>query len=178
MTAEDNSQHPVWEVYDAYRTARLNFKYLCAKLSFNRRCNFVIEFALALTTSSSAAALWIWNTPLGQTVWKTLIVVSAFLAVLKPLLKLTDRVAHLEEAVAKWRSLEYDLYRIVRGIRRSKAFTQKLERAFDATLDKAHDLDIKTMEPSVNEKLRRKCADAVNREMPAAKFYVPPQEVQ
>ncbi len=80
--------HPVWDVYDLYRTARLNVCYYSTKLNRFQSYNFLIEITLAITASSSAvAALWFWEHPVGEIVWKILGVISALLAVSKPILK-------------------------------------------------------------------------------------------
>ena len=61
--------HPVWNVYDLYRTARLSVCYYSAKLNRFLWYNYLIEYILAITASSSAiAALWFWEHPVGEIV--------------------------------------------------------------------------------------------------------------
>ena len=87
-----NLQHPVWDIYDEYRTARLNVKINEYLLSNYKRWNFLVEFILALTASSSVASFWFWGSETGQIVWKYLFVITAILAVLKPMLNLSGKI--------------------------------------------------------------------------------------
>ncbi|MCK9420359.1 MAG: hypothetical protein M0R70_13360 [Nitrospirae bacterium] len=77
-----NLQHPVWDIYDEYRTARLNARINEYHLANYKKWNFLVEFTLALTASSSVASFWFWQDAPGQTVWKYLSVLTAVLAVL------------------------------------------------------------------------------------------------
>lgn len=47
--------HPVWNVYNEQRTARLNILYLQAKLKRLHRESFWMELVIAVSASTSAA---------------------------------------------------------------------------------------------------------------------------
>jgi hypothetical protein len=87
-----NCDHPIWDVYDQYRTARLNVRYYEYKLEGLRRNNFRIELVLAISISSGVAGLWFWETLVGGIIWKIIVTLAAFTAVVKPLIKLSDRI--------------------------------------------------------------------------------------
>jgi len=93
MIRED---HPVWEVYDLYRTARLNVKYYSELLHRTEIKNFLLDLILLCSAPTSAVAgLWFWETEIGHEVWKYFGVIAAFAAVLKPLfVKLHPKVTH------------------------------------------------------------------------------------
>lgn len=115
--------HPVWNVYDTYRETRLWVIYYSERLNWFKKINSSIEIILAITTSSSAVAvLWFWNTPIGQDLWKYVVIVSAILAVIKPVIKLTERVQQYEEVLSGYRGLENDLKIIVIQINQSKKY--------------------------------------------------------
>ena len=86
-----DTKHPVWDVYDEYKTARLNVRYYEKKVSRLRHRNLLIEIVLALSVSSGVAGLWLWETAVGGIIWKVLTTLAAFLAVIKPLVKLSDQ---------------------------------------------------------------------------------------
>ncbi|MCU7940440.1 MAG: hypothetical protein KZQ64_13665 [gamma proteobacterium symbiont of Bathyaustriella thionipta] len=90
MAREDS---PVWDVYDLYRSARLNAKYYSALLHQTEKRNFILEFILLLTAPSSAVAgLWFWDSLIGQEIWKYMGIVAAITAVLKPMLSLPKKM--------------------------------------------------------------------------------------
>jgi hypothetical protein len=104
-----NTGDPVRDVYDLYRNARLNVKYYSCRVSTLQGQNFGIELVLAATASASAiAGLAFWTSSSGKVIWQVLTMVSALLALAKPLLKLTDRIRALEELVGEYRATEYE----------------------------------------------------------------------
>ena len=166
--------HAVWDVYDLYRTARLNVKYYGCRVSALDRQNFWVEIVLAATASGSAiAGLAFWNTGPGKSVWQVLIVVSAVLAVAKPLLKYTERIQRLEELIADYRVVEHDLKKIEVAVRQRRSYDQKLHERFIVVMERMNDLVQKKGEYNVNEELRARCEKEVARELPSTHFFVP-----
>lgn len=80
---------PVWDVYDAIRTSRLNAKGYGCRVSALERESFWIELTAATATGSVIAGFAFWSTTAGKPIWEGLMVVSAILAIAKPLLKLS-----------------------------------------------------------------------------------------
>jgi hypothetical protein len=179
MTTVEQSEprdpsNPVWDVYDLYRTARLNVKYYCGRLRLRERQNFVIEIVIAATASGSAiAGFTFWTSGLGRIVWQTLSVIAAVLAVTKPLLKLPEKIRQLEETISGFRTLEHDLRKIEISIRQERQFTKDHRTRFNAALERMNDLVSKPAELSEDKRLKRECQAEVVRELPASRFYVP-----
>lgn len=166
--------HPVWDVYDLYRDARLSVLYYSEKLNRYKGLNSFIEIVLAITTSSSAVAvLWLWNTPLGQDIWKYALVVSAVLAVIKPVIKLTEKVQQYEEVLTGYRGLENDLKIIVVQINQSKKYGTLHRTKLLEALTRQGELLKKSPEAKPEKKLRDKCQLQVTKELPAEHFFVP-----
>src|SRR5690606_5566481 len=113
-TTSDRMRHPVWNVYDEYRTARLNVKYYSCQLAVLQKRNFWVEVVLAASSSSAIAGLWLFQTLAGVVVWKMLGSVAAVLAIYQPLAKLTEHIRNLEERITAYRGLELDLERLTR----------------------------------------------------------------
>ena len=98
MTAPGATRHPVWDVYNELRTARLNIKYYTVRVEETRRLNRVLEIILAVAAPGSAVAmLFIRETSIGKIIWGPLAVVAAFVAVVKPFLKLDERLQQYEK---------------------------------------------------------------------------------
>lgn len=171
---ERDKDHPVWDVYDLYRTARLNVKYYSGRLSALQRVNFWVEFILAATASTSAiAAFTLWETKYGALAWRTLGALSAVLAIMKPLLKLTEKIRKLEEVITGYRVLEHDLKKLEVSIRQKRAYDKELYDRFVAALDRMDNLIIKYTESSEDKRLRERCQGEVLNELPSERFYIP-----
>ena len=166
--------HPVWDVYDLYRDSRLSVLYYSERLNWYKSLNSFIEIVLAVTTSSSAVAvLWLWNTPLGEDVWKYVLVVSAVLAVIKPVIKLTEKVRQYEEVLTGYRGLENDLKIIVVQINQSKKYGTFHRAKLLEVLTRQGELIKKSPEARPEKKLHDKCQLQVMKELPAEHFFVP-----
>ncbi len=167
------SKHPVWDVYDEYRTARLNVRYYEKQLSKLRRNNILVEIVLAVSVSSGVAGLWIWETVVGGIIWKALATLAAFLAVIKPIVKLSDQVQKKSQVLTNWRLLDDGLQQLILAINAYGKYDDEMRNSF-LTLMKTKTTIIKE-EPTegVDEKLRRLCFEQVKRELPSDSFFIP-----
>ena len=173
-TRED---HPVWGVYDLYRTARLNVKYYTCKLSTTESLNFYMDIILLATAPSSAiAGLWFWENPLGHTVWQYLGIVTAIVAILKPSLGLTKKMKKYEEVLSGYKALEHDLHEIKELVAQKRAYDKALQDDFKKALKRKGVLVNKEPGEKVDKKLVSFCQREVDTELPAENFYIP--EVQ
>ena len=169
-----DTTHPVWDVYDLYRTAKLKVCYYSIKLRRYLWMNYCLEICLALTASSSAvAALWFWNTPTGQVIWRGLLIVSAFLAVIKPVIKLTEKIRKYEEVLSGYRILENDLMKITVMIKQSMNYEILHRSKLFEAIDRHGELVQKSPELQTNDKLLAECQNRVKTELPAEKFFIP-----
>ncbi len=169
-----NANHPVWTVYDKLRTARLNVKYYSHKLQTLNRWNLFIDLVLAATTSTSAiAALWFWNLEIGKIIWQYIGVISAFMAVSKPILKLADRIKDTQNIVSSYRGLEYDLREIKALIEQKQIYDNTEKAAFIKAMQREKELVEKTPANGENRKVKADCERDVRREFPKESFFVP-----
>ncbi len=104
-----NPNNAVWGVYDEFRTARLNVKYLEAEIRRLNRLNFWHEVVIAISTSSAVAGFSFWQTFFGGYLWTVIGGVAAILSILKPILKLQDQISKKQELLASYRVLDHDL---------------------------------------------------------------------
>ena len=166
--------HPVWEIYDQYRTTKLNIKYRSRILLNLKRWSKFFDISLAITAPTSAiAAIGFWSTKFGFYVWQILISITALLAFIKPFLSLTEKIELNEELLVAERSLEIDLYKIIILIKEKMCYDTIIQDKFLESLDKIKDIIQKDKEVKVNEKLREKFFEEVNRELPNEFFYIP-----
>ena len=166
--------HAVWEVYDLQRTVRLRIKYYCAKLDATKRQNMVVELILAATASGSAlASLAFWSTSGGRYAWQLLAVVSAVLAVAKPLFAFPTDIQRLEEVVTGYRLLENRLGILASEIRHVRSYSPDLQTQFKKILEEHAAVVVKQPKSMENARLVRRFTEEVKNEMPVTHFFVP-----
>lgn len=166
--------HPVWQVYDLQRTARLNIKYYSQKLAKLEKQNFFIEIILAITAPSSAiSGLFFWDIGYGQFVWKVLAIVSAFLAVLKPLIKLTSKIKKHEETVTGYKTLESDLQLIAVRVEESRSYDHTHQAEFRRALERRRILSAAEPPHKEDKALKRQLQEEVSGELPETHFFIP-----
>jgi hypothetical protein len=169
---DDN--HPVWDVYDQLRTARLNEKYYGVRLQKYERINFWSEIIVAFTSSSSAiAGLAFWNTSAGNDLWKVLLVFSAVIATTKPFLNLTKKIRAYEELLAGYRLLCHDLKNLKININQKQDYSAKHKNEFKKIIEKQRLLATKSPESTEKSKVKADCQNFVLNEYPTSAFYVP-----
>jgi hypothetical protein len=163
-------KHPVWDVYNEYRTTRFNVYYYEKTLSKLQRWNFVIELVIALSVPS-IAGLWFWETTVGGFMWKTIAALAALLAIIKPLISLSDKIQRNDEVLTKWRVLHGEFQKLVITISQYRKYDDKMREQFLRLLETK--ATIKEPPEAANEKLRMKCFEQVKEELPSDKFFVP-----
>lgn len=169
-----NKEHPVWDVYDLRRTARLNVKYYGFKLNRLRKINFWMEFLLALTASSAVVAFNFWKSHVGSVAWQVLSVLSALLAVAKPLLKYTEKIRGLEEVLTGFRILDHDLKVLGVSIKQKQKYDNELKERFLSAFERMKTLISKEVyEDREDKALIRKLQGEVNKELPPEDFFIP-----
>jgi hypothetical protein len=176
MSTED---HPVWDVYDEFRTARLNVKYHCARADRVRKTNTWVEGILAVAAPSSAiAGFAVWETYWGAVAWTGLSCIAALLAVIKPAMKLTETLRRHDELVTGWRDLESDFEVLTARIRQAKRYDDAMSERLLELVEKKRKLRAKEFATSTDTALIRKCTDEVGAELPRDAFYIPRGERQ
>lgn len=171
MTRE---QHPVWQVYDKLRTARLNVKYYSMRLHALERINFGLELILAISAPTSAVAgLWFWQLPQGKLAWQWFGIIAAVAAVVKPLLNLTKRIKDFECHLSGYRALEYELAEIKSLIEQKQRYDAVLQSEFRKTIQREKALVGKPPETRECSRVKKICQDQVLTEMPGKSFMVP-----
>jgi len=169
--------HPVWHVYDLYRTARLNVKYYSAGLNRLKRKNLYLEIMLAAFVSLSAIGVFgFWETTTGKEVWQFLVGVSVFLAVIKPILSLAERIRLQEEIISGYRTIDIDLHKITVQIHHDRKYTTTHRIKYEVALDRMGELVKMEPKTEVDNKLKEKCEQEVINELPDTIFFVPSVE--
>jgi hypothetical protein len=169
-----DKDHPVWDVYDLLRTARLNVKYYSYRLSEIEAQNFILELIILCSAPTSAiAGLWFWETLPGEIIWKIFGVIAAFVAILKPLLSLTKKIKEFDGVLSGYKGLEHDLMEIKVMITQKQKYDQAAQTEFKKALKRKGVLVGKDPETKQNSKIKSKYEIEVMQELPSNSFFIP-----
>jgi hypothetical protein len=166
--------HPVWDVYDQFRTARLNELYYGRRLLSYERFNFWSEVVVAVTSSSSAiAGFAFWSSEAGNPAWKAMLALAAVVTVMKPLLNLTKRIRSYEELFSGYRLQFHDLKDLRIDISQARDYTEAHKARFKKIIDKQRLLADKSPERMEHKRVKSECQAAVLAEFPSRSFFIP-----
>ena len=169
----ERKNHPVWDLYNEYRTARLSTLCYEKQLTVLKRRNLVIEIILAATASSGIAGLWFWGTFAGGVIWKVILTIVALLAVIKPFVNLAGQIQQKSELLGYWRSHGNDLYILIVLVKQRKSYDNEIRNRFISMIEAKKGIIQKEPAEGVNEKLRERCYNQVNKELPYNNFFIP-----
>ena len=170
----NNTTHSVWDLYDLLRTARLNVKYYSVKLARVERTNFIIELVLAISAPTSAiSGLFFLQTYYGKVAWQILTVIAAFTAIIKPMLRIPEKIRKFEEIVTGYKTLENDLQLISVQIKDKKSYSQNHKTEFKRALERKNYLSSTEFKHVEDKKLKAKLQEEVITELPKDSFFIP-----
>lgn len=166
--------NPVWDVYDLYRTARLNKYYYSNKLSSTERWNFIIELIISISTPTSAiAGIWFMQTEHGQQLFKILIAVAAILSAIKPFLKLPKRIKDYDHCFSTYKSFEFDVEQIIIKIKQDQKYSDQAKKMLSAAQTRKGKIISSSPNYKIDEYLRGECQRKVINELPSNSFFIP-----
>jgi hypothetical protein len=170
------ADHQVWEVYDLWRTARLNHKYFCELLRRVQLESKVVEIVVAVAAPGSAiAAFAFWDEPAGQKAWKALLIIAAIVGFLKPWFGHEKRIAKYAKLVDGYQTLDHDLMKLSLSIHRDQQYNRAHQDQFRDALERKGVLVKEEAEVRLRKSLRRKYQQEVSTELPTDSFHIPPE---
>ncbi len=167
-------RHSVWDLYNEYRTARLNVKYYSEKLRRHANLNFYADLFIAATSTSSIGGLWFLRGYSGDWIWKVAGAMAVFVSVYRFVKRPHEYMKTLEQRATAYRRFEFDLEGLVNSISTEGAYTASMKHQFESLLSKRKDFALTYVDPQTDKKLLRKCQAEVNEELPD--FFVPEKE--
>lgn len=173
MNGSGGNNHPVWDVYNEYRTARLNVRCYEMLLSWLERKNKWMEIVILFSTSSAAAGLWIFANPTGAYVWKSISAFAAILAIIKPILKYPDAIKVTSEMLSDYRALDNSFQKLVISIKQRGQYDDEFKNRFQELLDKKAKIIDKYIVGPIASSYKILATDVVNEELPPESFYIP-----
>jgi hypothetical protein len=168
------NNNAIWDIYDNYRTARLNVKYYSCRLAVHERWNTAFEIIIAVAAPSSViSGMWFLKNNTGLELWKWVSAAAAIAGFLKPFLKFGHKIKFYEQTLSGYRSLEYDLYEIILKIRDEGTYSPASKKLFESAMKKKKTLVTNPPETTQVKKLIEKLEQEVLNELPTTSFYFP-----
>jgi hypothetical protein len=153
-------------IYNNYRDVLLSRDYYACRLVYLKRCNLYYEVILALGASGSLITGWyIWKTSYGQPVWASLSGVAAVLAILKPIIKISEEVGRYSKLYTGYADLAYDYKQLVNDIKIKSGISEESRRDAVSAEKRFKSLCVDD-DPRPSEKLLRECQRAIKRRVP------------
>lgn len=168
--------HPIVDVYNQFRTTRLNIIYLETVVTRLKCCNTLMDCAIALAASSDVAGIWFLQGATSQIVWKWLIGITAILSVIKPLLRLTTRVQKGEKELLGYKLIFFDIQKLIIKVNQGQRYTAALKTDFLKILDRRANLIHIEEAHFTFKRLLRKCYEQVNLEIPCKTLLIPKED--
>lgn len=170
--------NPVVDVYNLFRTARLNVRYYEERVHETSLLNNAIEFVVAIAAPTSALGVLfnksdLLNGDIIQNVWSAVAVLAAILAVLKVNLKLPQKIQKMEQALSAYRALYCDLEQITTKIKAESHYSEQCKNMMDEAQKKKRILVCNPPENKQNKKLIEKLFEEINKELPVESFFIP-----
>lgn len=168
------NNNAIWDVYDNYRTARLNVKYYSARLEKLEKWNTFLEVLVAIAAPGSIiSGLWFLKTQSGLDLWKFVSAIAAIAGFIKPFLKLSQKIKFYEQTLSGYRALEYDLYDIILRIKEEESYTSASKKMFEVAMKKKKILATNPPENIPKKKLIELFESEVIKEIPRESLYIP-----
>ena len=167
-------RHPVWDVYDEYRTTLYHVKAHTTKIHRLRKLSRFMDIAIAVFTPSSAiASFFFWNTLAGRILWNILISLASVLAVSKPFLQFDKQIKALINSLGGYNDLLHHLEDLKTKISYKGCFDDSLRERFEEIRKKKLKVYKKTPLIELSKREQDKLFKQVLREAPVERFFVP-----
>lgn len=169
-----NKHERVSQIYNWYRTARLNVLYYEESLRRWTRAVQIHDVLIALSGSTSPIAFWQRSTdPLYKQFWFYLTLISGLLAILKPIIKWEKKLTLFSELHTHYCDLYMDLKILSENIAADADLSSKNDSLFQHYRDSFKGLERK--EPPQDDAKVFRLQQKVNREINISKHWYPPE---
>lgn len=172
-----SSRHPVWDVYDEFRTMVFRLDVYTKKIRSWRRVQLIMEVVIALFTPSSAIA-WIFfrDTYWGDIAWHAFIIIASVAAITKPLIRIEDRIQLFQKNHGIYKDLYHDLDDLKTLVSQSREYSEAMKNTFLGIRNKKRQLAQAASSYHLSKRLKYQIFEDVNRQYPPHSFFVPSTE--
>lgn len=162
-------------LYDDYRKALLNRKYYGYRLDFYLKVNSASDYIVMFGTSGTIAGASYWKTRFGTICWSLLGTIVAVLTIVRKAGNLSKKIEKYSKLYSEYNNLFYDLQSIVKEVHALRGVSSEMAARLGNATKRIRDLAADD-DPKPSERLRRRCFEEVNREIPVRTLWYPEEE--
>jgi hypothetical protein len=167
-------RHPVWDVYDEYRTTLFHVKQHRLRIDHLKRFKRWTDIALAVFTPSSAITSFLfWQSTYGKLSWNILISCAAVMAIAKPLLKTDEEIQQLIRSLGGYTMLLHELDDLRIKIRQEGSFNESVKNEFARIRSNKAKWYRYTTLITLSKRQKDRLFNEVLTEAPVNRFFVP-----
>lgn len=160
------------DVYRDYRNVVMSRKHYEDRLKTLQRWNTVYEIVIAVGTSGTVGSWAIWSEGVGKSTWIVIGAIVALLTVIKPFLKLAERIEQKSTLATKYAAMQIDFQLLIFDIKSEGKLSSACRKIYKEICKKMQDLGSKDDATPAAKRLRRFCEE-VNREIPPESLWSP-----
>jgi len=165
--------HPVWDVYNEQRTARLSVLYYECKLRNLKKLNSLGEFILAASAPSGAVGVIFFQTVLSGILWSILLATASIIAIAKPIFNIPNKIQKYSELLGAWRQLDDELNKLKICVKLNSDYSAEARRDFLLLLEVKSSIVKQEAKEEEDRKLKKRCYEQVKLELPDDDYFVP-----
>jgi|SRR5271165_5697336 len=169
----DGNNHPVWNLYDEFRTARLNVKCIQDELRYWTRISDIFEIVIAFGSTTSIGGFWFFQSWIGGYLWKTLGTAAVIFTIVRRVYKVPDRVRLREDLLFRYKILEHDFQSLVIEVNQRQAYDRYCKMEFKKLMKKKSEMENHSKGFHPSDRLIDKCEKEVEKELPGSSFFIP-----
>jgi hypothetical protein len=166
-------QAQVIRLYDLYRNCLTKSKYYGHRLKLYKRAGTTMDILIALAASSAFTGQAIMKTQIGLNFVSFLLLASAVMAVIRPILKIGEGIDLYSKLYYAYTDLFYRIESLNDDIRRENALTKIHQKKASDIFDRYRDLELQN-DPAENVKQMGKYQDEVDKAIPSDTLWLPP----
>jgi hypothetical protein len=161
----------VWQIYDEHRNILLQKLYFQRRVSRLQVQVLLLDCFILVGTSTTGIAGWaLWNTSGFSLVWAGIAGFAATLTILKPILKLEDKVLAANNLHTEYSRIFRRYTQIVKDIAYRETLDKDIEERYEAVRNEA--FEIEDM-PQVLERHLTQLKGKVDSQLPLSSYWSP-----
>lgn len=160
-------------LHRGYRTYLLNKMYYGHKLNRVKNINLALEILIAVGASGSGiAGLTVWNTEGGKAAWAVISAISVSIAVIKPILKLSDTISRYGKLYGDYANIYFKVKSIEETVAANNDITQLDMDNYEEIRKRTAELQ-ESDDPKPDKSLIIRLQKEINAQIPPQTLWMP-----
>ena len=165
-------QARIVELYDCYRTSLMNAKYYARRLDRWKLASTISDGVVAISASGSFGSMAFWKQGVGANTFTVLLSIATLLSVLRPVLRIPDKIDHLSKLHYGYLELYYRIEALISEMRTAgRVSPEQLSKA-DALRERFRSLELEG-DAYQSPKILLKYQDEIEKTLPTERLWLP-----